>query len=97
MDGRPVPRTGKGTAACRHLPADLPLHQWPHDAELARDLARVTGHRRWSVDVSRVACPVRGRAIAAAYLAAPDVDVWARPAYRAFRSETARQFEVLTA
>ena len=43
-----------------------------------------------------VACPVRTRAIAAAYLAGPDRDDAAVRAYRAFRTETARQFELLT-
>ncbi|GAB3795577.1 hypothetical protein [Micromonospora zhanjiangensis] len=37
-----------------------------------------------------------GRRIAAAYLAGPAADTAAEPAYRAFRAETAAQFEFLT-
>ena len=39
---------------------------------------------------------MRGRAIAAAYRAAPDWDDGALAAYRAFAAETARQFELLS-
>lgn len=50
-----------------------------------------------SVDFSTVvACPDRGRQIAAAYEAAPAVDPTAIPAYRAFIQETVRQFHFLT-
>lgn len=49
------------------------------------------------VDFASVrALPERSRRIAAAYEAAPVFDPNAVPAYRAFRKETARQFEFLT-
>jgi hypothetical protein len=67
--------------------------------DLASDLVRVMGTSRAELAglaARIVACPIRGRAIAAAYQAGPDWDDAALPAYRAFRAETARQFELLT-
>jgi hypothetical protein len=43
-----------------------------------------------------VACPVQGRRIGAAYMAAPTFDRMAVPSYEAFRAETLRQYDYLT-
>jgi hypothetical protein len=90
---------------CRHLPVGTEPVRLSPTPDLARDLIRVVGSALSPepalgsnhVDPARiVACPVRGRAIAAVYQAGADWDDAALPAYRAFRAETARQFELLT-
>jgi hypothetical protein len=56
-------------------------------------------HRRTvpDIDFARVVSdPATGARIAAAYLAGPRFDPAARPAYRAFRDETRKQYEFLT-
>ena len=91
--GRSAPCRGP----CHHLPAGLALDRLSPTAELIRDLRRLSGCEfRTALSRRIVACPIRGRAIAAAYQACPDWDGEALPAYRAFRTETARQFELLT-
>jgi hypothetical protein len=87
---------------------DLPNIALPNIALPDIDFRRHTGDRRRpgagpmpaatanAMLAGIVACPVRGRAVAAAYAALPDWDDAALPAYRAFRDETARQFELLT-
>lgn len=59
--------------------------------------AEANGFTIPSIDFSKVvACPDRGRQIAAAYEMAPVFESIAIPAYRLFVQETVRQFEFLT-
>jgi hypothetical protein len=59
--------------------------------------ARAYGLPLSDMDYSSViACPVRGKRMGAAYMAAPIFDGAALPAFEAFRAETLRQFEFLT-
>jgi hypothetical protein len=86
-------RRGRGPVACRgpcgHLPTDVVLHRLPALPGLA---GPAYGRAAWIV-----ACPIRGRAIAAAYRCGPGWTDGALPAYRAFRAETSIQFDQLTA
>lgn len=83
---------------CRHLANETIVERLPYAQNLVRTLAGRGVHATpVTVEVGLVvACPVRARAIAVAYRDGPDWDDAALPAYRAFRAETARQFDLLT-
>jgi hypothetical protein len=96
----PSPSEQPCGSVCRHVRGPLPQIGLDAPAWLRAGLNRLAaaGHRSApGADVrAAVACPVRERLMARAYLRGPVSTRAAVPAYRAFRTETARQFDLLT-
>lgn len=85
---------------CRHVRGPVPRISLDVPAWLLAGLARLAtegGRSALFADPAViVACPVRERLIAQAYQRGPMFDIAAVPAYRAFVTETAYQFDLLT-